>query len=765
MGKKQPVKHDKEKISFVGRIGGKPLIIFFLASAAILTFIAYLRSLNGPLVLDDALYIKPSELDDIWRNLKLKIRSVSVFSFSLNYNISGMNLAGFRITNIILHILSAGLAFYLTYITLTLPSIKERYKTLNDREIPLYAALFVAVLFALHPIQTSAVNYITQRMAIMASMFSFAGLILYIRGSLNTGKKSILFYLFSSVSFILAIFSKENAVMAIIMLPVYDFIFLSSLQWKEFKKRFIPLCVIFGASALLAASAMNVMPFLSQIIKLVLNPNMPMEWYGWSGRDIDWTPIEYFLTELRIVSRYIFIILVPLPSLMVFDYSSAFPVSKGLFDPLTTLFSLLFLLSAMFFSLRYIKKAPLISFGILWYLVTISLESFVALGLDPYFEHRNYLPAFGLFFASASLLINVDKIRVGLRKEAIIAFAAILLFALTFVRNGVWADDEILWKDTLEKSPNNTRAMIALSSINIMEKRFHEAGEYLKRAQAASPSPIIMPNILFNQASIYRQTNRRQESLDILKQLDEEKAFPKGETRSLVSYLIGEILCEQGDFIQARKYFKKAYRWMPQIADNIINLGLASRSRGELDAAEGYFKNAVAIAPEKIIPYVQLGEIYLAKNAIYKAEEKYQEAIAKKPADADIQRRALFGMAQIKLIKGDAGEAKKLFQEVIKITPAFYPPYIFLGRILLEENEPKQALYHLEKALSFKASFKKNEPNTKLLYFYLANAYLAIGDNKLARENLSIFISLYEGDKRLEKQYERAKKALAKIKE
>ncbi len=47
MGKKQPVKHDKEKISFVGRIGGKPLIIFFLASAAILTFIAYLRSLNG----------------------------------------------------------------------------------------------------------------------------------------------------------------------------------------------------------------------------------------------------------------------------------------------------------------------------------------------------------------------------------------------------------------------------------------------------------------------------------------------------------------------------------------------------------------------------------------------------------------------------------------------------------------------------------------------------------------------------------------------
>jgi len=54
----------------------------------------------------------------------------------------------------------------------------------------LYIALLAATLFLLHPIQTSAVNYITQRMAIMASMFSFAGLIFYVKGVTNSGKRS-----------------------------------------------------------------------------------------------------------------------------------------------------------------------------------------------------------------------------------------------------------------------------------------------------------------------------------------------------------------------------------------------------------------------------------------------------------------------------------------------------------------------------------------------------------------------------------------------
>jgi hypothetical protein len=59
----------------------------------------------------------------------------------------------------------------------------------------------------------------------------------------------------------------------------------------------------------------------------------------------------------------------------------------------------------------------------------------------------------------------------------------------------------------------------------------------------------------------------------------------------------------------------------------------------------------------------------------------------------------------------------------------------------------------------------KNEPNTKLLYFYLGEAYLRKGDEKLARKNFGLFLSMAGGDARLGKQYERARERWARIRE
>jgi len=138
--------------------------------------------------------------------ISLHARSLANLSFAMNYQLSGMNLAAFRITNILFHIISGLLAFFLTRITLGLPYIRNRYGKFNDPGTPLYVSLGVATLFLLHPIQTSAVNYITQRMAIMAVMFSFAGIILYVKAALTYGKQALFSYGLSLICFILAIF-------------------------------------------------------------------------------------------------------------------------------------------------------------------------------------------------------------------------------------------------------------------------------------------------------------------------------------------------------------------------------------------------------------------------------------------------------------------------------------------------------------------------------------------------------------------------------
>jgi tetratricopeptide (TPR) repeat protein len=767
MGKKRPAERTQDKEKEKGKAEGKgpgggtrrlmPLV--FLSLGALLTLLAYLRSLHAPLVLDDDIFIKPSELEGMWRHVTLRVRSVAVFSFAANYALSGMNIAVFRATNILLHLFTAGLAFYLTHLIVNLPHLREKYG-----KAPVFVALAMAVLFMLHPLQTSAVNYITQRMAIMAALFSFAGFIFYTKGVVSTANRAVFWYVLSALSFLLAIFSKENAVMVLFMLPIYDFFFLSSFQWREFRRRFITLSVLMLSLAAVVAY-MGGAEFMRKILAVLANPHQPMERYAWGAKDLNWTPLEYLLTELRVVSRYILLTLIPVPSFMAFDYSNAYPVSRGLFQPATTAAALFFLLSLLYVSLRFMKKVPLVSFGILWYLVTVSLESFLALGLDPYFEHRNYLPGFGLFLALASLFLYLDASRLRIKKEVIMGGIAAVLFVFTLARNGVWTTEERLWKDAIEKSPNNLRALISLSSIAIRERRFGEAEEYLKRADAAAPTMHFKADILLNQASVYRQTNRRKEALAILKGLDTEDAFLERNMRSLVHYFIGEVLNEEGDFTQAKKYFEKAHRGLPNNAGVLVALGLVSRSLGETGEAEGYFRDAISLAPENSAPYVQLGEMYLMKNEIDKAEELYRKAMGRRTEQADMHNRALFGMAQIKMIRGETGEGKKLFEELVMRAPSFYPPYIFLGGIYLGEDEPDRALSSLEKALSLRGTFMKNEPNTKLLYFYLGEAYLRKGDEKLARKNFGLFLSMAGGDARLGKQYERARERWARIRE
>jgi len=773
---RQLIKKDKAKNPRNHKVN--PLLpVLFGFTVILLTFLAYLRSLNAPLIFDDSTYIEPSRLKVIFSHFSLRARSIAELSFALNYQISGMNLSAFRVTNIIFHIASGALAAYLTYVTLDLPYLRDKYGKVWDRVTPVHISAAVAVLFLLHPIQTAAVNYITQRMAIMAAMFSFAGLIFYIKGAVNRGRKSMLYYSLSAFSFVLAIFSKENAVMVLLMLPVYDLIFISSFRWKEFRKRFISILVLLIASALIVAYNMPVVGFLEKILILLLNPHQPIGIHGWTGVDIQWTPMEYILTELRVVSRYILLILFPSPSLMVFDYSNAYPASKNLFNPVSTFLSLVFLVSLLFFSLRYIKRFPLISFGIFWYLINISLESFIAVGLDPYFEHRNYLPSLGPFLALASLLVYIDKSGIRTRKSGhsetlrnsfsggriIMPVIALLLFILTFVRNGVWSNEGLLWKDALDKSPNNLRALITLSSIYINDGRFQEAEEYLQRAGKIQPiTPRFKVAMLINQATLYKATNRRKDALAVLRGLISDGSL-SDEQQGDINFIMGEILREEGRHSEARKYLERAYEIKHDNPFLIISLGLVSRSLDEIEKAEGYFKMAIEIAPGQPIPYVELGDIYFMKGDIEKAENYYRTAIAMPDIAGGIAKRVFLNLAQIKLKRGAIDESAVLFKKVIEIDPLFYPPYIFLGDIYLKSGNPDTALAYLERALSLKATFVKDDPNTRLVYFNLGMAYARKGDKRQARRNLRLFLSMAGGDKRLEAQIERAKRELAQM--
>ena len=599
------------------------LPVMLLFSLALLTFLAYFRSLNGPLIFDDVKYINSSHLKNIAAHLSLSVRSIANLSFSVNYSLTGMNLAAFRVTSLLFHIFSGGLVFYLTYSTLRLSFLRDTYRQLDDGRTPLHIALLAAAIFLLHPIQTSPVNYITQRMAIMAAMFSFAGIILYVKGAIHSGKKSLVAYAISALCFILAIFSKENAVMVLPALLVYDYVFLSSFRWSEFRKRFIPLAALLIIAGMTVAYHLNAGGILTTIVTILLNPHQAMETYAWSGSDIHWTPLEYVMTELRVVSRYIFLILVPIPSFMVFDYSSAYPVSTGLFHPITTFFSLFFLVAVFSLAVGYLKKYPLISFGIIWYLVTISLESFIALGLDPYFEHRNYLPGYGLFLALASLLLYTDKLRIGIRKETIILIAVLLLFVLTFARNGVWRDGTLLWADAVTKSPENARAHVNLG-IAYSEKGL--VNEAIKQFQEALSLKPDSSEAHFNLGIAYAKKGL----LD--KAIEEYRTTLKLRPSHYDSHMhMGFALFAKGEADKAIEEYQSALRIEPRLAKAHTGLGIAYGSKGLMDTAIEHFLTAIALNPELAEAHNNLGIAYAKTGLIDKAIEQLEIAVELQP--------------------------------------------------------------------------------------------------------------------------------------
>jgi protein O-mannosyl-transferase len=622
MSDMRSMKGDKETTMLRTRVNFYlPAILLF--TVVLLTFLAYYRSLSGPLIFDDVIYISSSHLKNIARYLSLSFRSVANLSFALNYYLSGLSVEGFRITNIIFHVVSVFLVFYLTYTTLNLPAMRDKYGKSEDRRMPLYIALFTATLFSLHPIQTSAVNYITQRMAIMAGLFSFAGIIFYAKGAITSGKKYMYYYSMSVLFFILAIFSKENAVMVLPALMLYDFVFISSFRWSEFRKRFIPIVVLGMIIGLTAAYYLNAGRLMKEIMTLFSNPYQPMGTYGWSGAEIHWTPLEYILTELRVVSQYIFLILLPLPSYMVFDYSSAYRVSTDLFHPITTLLSFFFLVTIFILAIRYLKKIPLISFGILWYLITISLESFVALGLDPYFEHRNYLPGYGLFLAVASLFLYMDKLRVGIKKETIILSVALLLFVLTFARNGAWRDGTLLWADTVTKSPDNIRARvnlgIAYSEKGLVDEAIREFQDALRVRHDSAEAH-------FNLGIAYAKKGLAE------KAIEEYTTTLKLRPSHADSHIyMGLAYFEKGETDQAIEEYKIALKMKPRKVKAHVNLGIAYGSKGLMDKAIEHFLAAIEINPELAEAHNNLGIAYAKTGSIDKAIEQFQIAVDLQP--------------------------------------------------------------------------------------------------------------------------------------
>lgn len=296
-------------------------------------------------------------------------RPIAQLSFALNHYFSGgFDPFAFKATNLAIHLLTGILIFLTARRLLVAPMI----------------AAAATALWLLHPIHLTSVLYVVQRMTSLSALFLLAGFLLHMLGRERGGWLGWLLLLAGwLVCWPLSFFSKESGVLFPLFVLAWELIVRHS-QVGRLDRFARVLCSVIGAGIVAAA------------VYLLL----PAGKWLWTGYELrSFSLLERLLTEGRVLWFYLGLIL--FPRLEAFGlYHDDIQLSTDILLPWTTLPAWLGLTGLAWLAWRSRKRAPLLSFGIAWFLVGHVLESTV-LPLEIAHEHRNYLPSFGIALIAA----------------------------------------------------------------------------------------------------------------------------------------------------------------------------------------------------------------------------------------------------------------------------------------------------------------------------------------------------------------------------
>ncbi len=635
---------------------GEILLLLFMA---ILVFSVYSNTLGSPFTFDDTNQINENKhirlnqlnLDGIVKagfKSPLAKRPVANISFAMNYYFHQYNVMGYHLFNILIHITTCMLIYFLFKTTLLLVHVERkahygsRIKTrpsnrqfVNNSSIIAFSA---AIIWAVNPVHTQSVTYVVQRMNSMAGMFYILSFLLYVKGRITQRQlpyntpprlrwisallwpaiscpcpmRSALCYVGSILAGIMAFGSKEIAYTLPVFIFLYEWYFFQEMDLNWFKR------VVVRLSGILLIAAF-IMRFL--IIKVTQEDGNNLTEIILAGYKVtDPVVALKILTELRVVVYYISLLIAPHPSRLNIDYD--FPFSHSLIVPLTTMLSVMAIAGLIFLLLYVVKKDKILSFSIIWFLGNLMIESSV-IGLDIAFEHRTYLPSMMVSFI---FVIMVYRHINTIWLKAFILGTILIVFSIwTYERNSVWSNEVTLWQDCADKSPNKARPHYNLAYALAEEGKISQAVEQYRNVIRIEPDHVkAHTNLglaLFNQGKDFEAIEHYKRAIKIDPDLPE--AYNS----------MGNALFGQGKYKKAIESYKEALRIKPDYFQAHNNMGLTLYTLGRTDKAIEYFTKALRIKPYYPDAYNNLGAALVKKGMIDKAVVFFKEALRIDPGN------------------------------------------------------------------------------------------------------------------------------------
>jgi hypothetical protein len=437
------------------------------AGAALLAALVYLNALDNPFVYDDfRLIVENRAMADPWDLGGLIVlditRPIVPLSYAIDTIVWGRAPFGYHVTNLLLHVLNVVLVYW---VALLASEDHRRRRQQVPTTSPAPVAFTAAVLFAVHPMMTQAVGYISGRSELAYSAFFLAALLAGRRWMLGRGRR---WWAICLACWIASILAKETGLMLPVLLFLYDRLVLPD-GAADRRRRLWQIEVPMLAGMAAAAS-----------IRLAV-----LAWVEYEGR-IAPDP-RFALVATEVFWRYLAMFFVQ--------------VQQSIFHPVTPVESLLSprawasLLGVMAFAAvawRLRQVNGLVGFGLLWFaLLLVPSSALFVLGLgEPMAEHRVYLSAAGLFL-TCGCAFGLLWGRGGRRRSITAAALAVCVAsfcARTVARNAVWEDPVMLAREAVMLAPAHWMPRLLVAEALRQNGRCQEAVDEYRSVIRMHPS-------------------------------------------------------------------------------------------------------------------------------------------------------------------------------------------------------------------------------------------------------------------------------------
>ena len=630
----------------------------------------YLNSLHNQFVFDDLPLIRDNPSI---RNLarlpaylfagidNAPYRPLRWISYAIDYRFSGLNPVAYHASNIILHCVTA-IILYLTIAALTGSG---------------RTAFFAACLFAVHPVHTDSVTYISGRRDILSTLFYLLGFFIFLR-SRQKNRPGLLSL--ALVSYLLAIASKEMAVTLPAIFFIYDFINNMSSDGPLFRRSAASLKKIASRHKLFYLCFLTPAVLFTGYKVLIKSPSNKIGFYGGEL-------YIQLLTLAKILVYYIKQLFYPVT--LIADYSfNSFPLVTSIFEPAAFL-SIIALSLIAFVTVKLLLSNSIMAFAIIWFFVTLLPVCHIFPHHELLAEHYLYLPSFG-FVLLVSLLFNRAAANPRWKYPVYTFFAlTMVLFSLrTFYRNFDWKDSFTIWSKTVETVPSCVRAINNLGIEYYNRKDYQTAKSLYNRALALQPA---YEKAYYNLGNVYKEEKDYERALAMYEKTAELNPANVKNFNNL-----GNAYAIQKRFPEAIKAYQSALERKPDYAEAYNNLGNVYRSLQDYGQAIAHYEKALTLNRGYSDAYYNLADTY----SMLKQHEQSLEVLLRATSVIRYLPSAFYRLGAAHEKTSQYDKAIEAYEKALQLDPGYAEARLNLASLYREKvKDTKKALYHLRTAL------------------------------------------------------------------